>query len=221
MPNWCATNYLLRGNKDKVQEFCDKVNSCYDKPDIRPNSFGKLWLGNVCVAFGYEYDKNNGELRGCIDPDAGSVPCFCGPCIPEDKTEIIPTILKDKTTAVAVFSTQTAWGRSEWFENMIGEKYPELTLAWKATDEFGNFHHCHNPELIGCPVIEIEGWDIETAEFEAGKESEATDMLKNITGIDFTVEEILAHNEKMYEKIIRWNKQHANHEINVIVWEEV
>lgn len=164
MSNWCATNFLLRGPEKDIIRFCDTVNSCYLKDDVRPNGFGKLWLGNLMVAFGYEFCPFY-DIRGLLDPNPDSVANFFGPYRGLEKYFITPETIKDGTLQVR-FSTQTAWGPSDWFMIMLDEKFPACEYGWEATDEFGNFHYIHNRKLLRKPYISVYVEDKYTLEVE-------------------------------------------------------
>ncbi len=225
MPNWCATNYLLRGPKDKIQDFCDKVNSCYDKPDAKPNGFGKLWLGNIYAAFGYNPEtisttKHN--LRGILNPDPELEACFCGPEPDESNPKLYPVQSGDEW-AVA-FSTMTAWSRSEWIDEMLDKQFPQCRYAWKTTDEFGNFHNVYHPELMHATSIEIHYHGdncIEDMEFAFGKEDEAAKKLEELTGMHFTADEIKDYNKDFWDKIKNYNEAHEDNYIEIMPWDIV
>ena len=68
MPNWCATNWKVRGKAADIQNLADVFNSLKDRENVMPNGFGKNWLGNLAVALGYDYEfhpnsKNKGGLN--------------------------------------------------------------------------------------------------------------------------------------------------------------
>ncbi len=222
MPNWCATNYLLRGPKDRIQDFCDKVNACVDKPDIMNNDFGRLWLGNLYAVIEKETDIGTilqADVRGCIDPDPDSEACFCGPegnvryLYPEKDIRT-----GEKNWAHIAFSTQTAWDMSKWFNKMLEEKYPELEVSFMTTDEFGNFHKCHNPERLGISHIEI--WHHDHGEYSFDTAEEAAIIL-NIFGLDFTKEDIENQSEEFCKKINEYNENHEYEELEITVWKLV
>lgn len=213
MPNWCAQNYVLRGKTEDIERFCNTVNSCLEKPDVMENGFGKYWLGNLCVAFGYQYSNDISGLRGCFDPCAENGACFFGP--PDSTDKVYPTGTGPNTSLVA-FTVHHAWGPSEWFENMLKEKFPDCEYGWQATDEFGNYHVCHNPKLIGCPIAEIRDTFGETEEFTEPKE--VVEYIKNETGLDVTEEEFNSQSDSFFEKICDWNDKHPDEGIFPILW---
>ena len=220
MPNWCVQNWILRGPKEDIQCFCDKVNTCLTRPG-RENGFGKYWLGNLCECFGYDYDKLKEQacpgLRGIFCPCPDEVACLS--CPEAEETPIEP-IDFDEYSEIA-FSVAHAWGPSNWFQNMLDEQFPTLTQCWKATDEFGNFHACHNGDAFGLKRYQILAWDKEEDEgnFAEGEEQQAVDFIKRASDglLDFTPEE-LNEGDEFYEKLNDYNDDHDY--IEVMFWEE-
>lgn len=225
MPNWSATNYILRGSEKDIRRFCETVNSCYDKPDVEPNGFGKLWLGNIYAGFGNDpktIESSKYNLRGCIDPDPESITCLFGPVPDETNPKIFPVQSGDKW--VVAFSTQTAWGRCDWLDELFDSQFPECLYAWKSTDEFGNYHKVYHPELMHAPSIEIHyhaEYCIEELEFAWGEEDKAAKKLEELTGMQFSADEIKDCNNAFWEKIAKHNETHEDNEIVVIPWDLV
>jgi hypothetical protein len=220
MPNWCVQNCLLRGPREDVARFCDAVNSLINKPDVRPNGFGKFWLGNVCEAFGYRYDeleRTNARLRGNLDPDGEAFPTLFHP---EAETVPFKSTTLDADTAEVRFSVTTAWGPSDWFNGIIKEQFRACSYSWQATDEFGNFHTCHNPELLGLKSYEVEQCCEDFVCFEKGEEKEAAAHLEKLTGVPFTFEDILLGEDHVCGKLSKWNEEHVDNEVYFRFWEE-
>lgn len=220
MPNWCCTNYVLRGEPKDINRFCETVNACIDKPDVCENGFGKYWLGNLCVAFGYEYSESMRGLRGALNPDPDAIACFCYEC--EEPRPLEPELAPDNTRAQVRFSVVTAWGPSDWFHMMLDEKYPDVIVGFKTTDEFGNFHDCKSLSLLGAPAYEIEasGRDV-WAEFDFGQEDLVAKKLTMLTGIDFSPEDVLYPASKVEDALGDYNESHEDDEVYFIAWKEV
>lgn len=134
MPNWCACNYAVRAEKKDLEEFVNLVNSM---PDAHPCSFGRLWLGNLVIALGGDWQKTG--CRGVIDPDPEAVACFFGPGVSDGSLGI-------GEDGLCRFSTVSAWDRCPDVEDLLKSKWPSMEFFWRATDEFGNFHTIHDPE---------------------------------------------------------------------------
>lgn len=151
MPNWCTTNYVVKGSKD---DLCRLVKTLNNMPQFE-NGFGKFWMGNLFGAFGMSRDEvlhSHISCRGVVDPDFYAVPCFFGP-----RTDDSAKFSLDDNDVLRL-STTTAWSRSEDFEKLILKHFPSITLAWSSTDEFGNFHYTHNPEDIPeLAVVALDG----------------------------------------------------------------
>ena len=227
MPNWCVQNWILRGPKEDVQRFCDTVNSCLEN-EGHPNGFGKFWLGNLFTAFGYGSDEETMQsvsgLRGTFDPDEEVMPCLS--CSRPEYRKVEPTDLDEQKSEVR-FSITSAWGPSDWFEDMIDEKFPTLYTAWHATDEFGNFHYCHNGHEFGIDRYEVETWGMDGVDefFSEGQEQQVADLIKELTNSElvFTAAEIKDCDD-FYVKLRDWMDSHEDDddsiEIYVHFWEE-
>lgn len=223
MPNWCVQNWILRGPKEDVQRFCDKVNSCLTRPG-RPNGFGKFWLGNLCECFGYDYDeleKNSVPgLRGVFCPDPEE--CACLSCPEAEEVSIHPEDFNEIFSQVA-FSIAHAWGPSDWFQIMVDNQFPKLMQAWHATDEFGNFHSCRNGDIFGLKRYQVIAWggSAEERNFDEGEEDKVADFIKSCTNntIVFSPEEI-KDCQDFWDKLNEWNEENDVDYIEFNFWEE-
>lgn len=218
MSNWCATNFILKGNKTDIDCFCKTVNDCRNKPDIAVNDWGKLWLGNLCVAFGYTYDPNNIELRGTIDTNPEAVACFF---LQENETDTLEALECNDGTWAVYFSTITAWTRSKWFHKMLEEKFPNVTVAFKSTDEFGNFFNCHLPQMFNLPKYVLQFTDKEDVEAKEGEEKKIATALYEYTGLSFTEDDIKAMDDNFYKTLQDYNDANENHEVYIYQWKEI
>lgn len=222
MPNWCVQNSVLKGPKEDITRFCNLVNSLHDNPQNKPNGFGDLWLGNLFIAMGGKPEDMNiiCGLRGNIDPDGDTMAALFHP--EPDKALLAPEECDDGDSAVR-FSVTTAWEPSEWFNNMIGEQFPDCEYGWKATDEFGNFHIGHNLYLLDIKRYVIDWEDVLT--YDDGEEDAVAAALNDI--LDECVEEnkvdpltatdILSPGEKLYDRIRKYNDEGY---LGFNVWEE-
>lgn len=226
MPNWCVQNWILRGPKESIQRFCDTVNSCLDNPG-HENGFGKFWLGNLYTAFGYGDDFETIRtlgigLRGTFDPDDEQCATLC--CPEAEERRVVPDhyeTLADDEDEVR-FSVTHAWGPSAWFEKMIDEKFSDCEIAWKATDEFGNFHSCHNGDWFGLKKYEIYAWNQDKeGDFAEGEEQQAVDFIREVSEgkLDLKPEE-LNESEDFYSKLSDYNEDNPDCEIEIHFWEE-
>ena len=222
MPNWCVQNWILRGPKEDVQRFCDNVNSCLDRPG-RENGFGKYWLGNLCECFGYDYDelekKGTPGLRGTFDPDSEQEATLW--CEEPEYCRISPVAFNDELFEVH-FSIVHAWGTSEWFQDMVDEQFPSLEQCWKATDEFGNFHCCHNGDAFGLKKYQIYSeMEDEEMNFGEGEEQSAVDYIKKVSDGDLEFEpKELKECDAFYTKLNAYNEGHDYNFVEVYFWTE-
>ena len=220
MPNWCCQNWVLRGPRKEIKRFCDTVNSCLTRPEVEPNAFGKLWLGNLTAAFGEDYDTLNNSgahLRGVLSAYGDECAYFFGPA--KNDTPISFNDLESGEAEVR-FSVTSAWGPSKWFEKTVEEKFPDLALGWKATDEFGNFHTCRNFGMLDEDAYVIEQVDEDSVGFTYGEEEKVAKVLSEILGTEVSAEEILNNALSMYEKICDFNEANEDHEVYYTAWRE-
>ena len=143
MPNWACNHIVASGDLEQLRALAQTLNTM---PNYS-NGFGRYWMGNLAAALlGVDadgLDRYRGmHLRGTLDPDFYAQACLCGPYVDQKREFEV-----DEDGRMR-FSTTSAWDRSEDLENLILEKFPDITLAWSCTDEFGNFHTTHNPERI-------------------------------------------------------------------------
>lgn len=136
MPNWCATNYCLKGDMDELTRFADMLNSM----PIIENGFGRYWVGNMLVALGL--DPKDAGYRATLDPDPEARAFFDGPCVDEERSFSVDD---DGTMRFSIIS---AWDRCPDVEEIILDRFPSFEFFWKSTDEFGNFHLVHDPDDI-------------------------------------------------------------------------
>ena len=161
MPNWCATNWKIRGKAKDVQAFCDIVNDLPNRPDVEENGFGKYWLKNFAVALGVDPETCD-NLRGTVDTDSG----LCASLVfPESDNEKLEVNNIENGQAEASFSTASAWGMPVWLENYLADKFE---YGYSTTDEFGNFHCVHNTDFF--PWIYELHTDDEWEEYRVGEE---------------------------------------------------
>lgn len=171
MPNWCATNYAVTGEKNELQQFADLVNSLPSREDVHPNDFGIFWLGNLAALLGTNW--NNPDFRGVINPDPEAEAYLFGPSVDEknpEQLQVVPT--PDGKSFMIRFSTQTAWDRPYSLEDLLVEKYPSMEIFYKSTDEFGNFHVIHDPmKLLGQKKYHV--WIPDNIDLDTDNEMEA------------------------------------------------
>ena len=229
MPNWCVQNSILKGPKEDITRFCNLVNSLYDNPQNKPNGFGDLWLGNLFIAMGGKPEDINiiCGLRGNIDPDGDTMATLF---YPEPKKALLKPNDYDDGNSAVYFSVTTAWGPSQWFNDMIGERFPNCKYGWKATDEFGNFHVGHNLDLLGVKRYGID-WEYELF-YDYGEEDAVAAALNDILDafvgenkIDpLTAADILSPEKKLYDRIKKYNDKENhdrfNYYLSFTLWEE-
>ena len=213
MPNWSATNYCCSGSREELQEFCDMVNSLPNREDVSPNGFGKYWLGNLVSLLGADWEKVS--CRGTLNPDASACACFCGPSGSGNGVDMV--IGEDGCVR---FSTETAWEQSKDFEELLCERFPSFELAYRSTDEFGNFHTIHDPQKrLGFQKYEVYADDL--CEVYTDDEQEAVAAILRLAGLnpDDYPGISFSRAEELTEE---WRTEAADRDVYVelIQWEE-
>ena len=218
MPNWCCTNWTLRGTTEEIHKLADIFNSLPGREDVMPNGFGKFWLGNLAVALGYNYEEmeNRGEnMRGHLDSDDGACAClFLGQ--PSDD-RFKPTDTADGLSLLS-FSTQSAWGMPDWLTEHFDNS--GLEVGYKATDEFGNFHVHRNHDLMPY-VYELECVDTDFFEYKKGQEEELVKKIEEATGLSFDHDKVKRGDfGEVLSAIIDYNDEHEDHEVYLCVYQD-
>lgn len=208
MPNWSATNYAVRGEETELKEFCDLVNSLPSREDVHENGFGKYWLGNLVTLLGGDWKTLS--TRGVIDPDPCVYPCLCGPVEPQGLMEVD----HDGTLR---FSTVTAWAQSRDFEDLLTRRFPSFVIAYRSTDEFGNFHTLHDPLGI-LHFMKYEVYIPDAVELYTDEEQDAVKAILKAAGMDGDYHEGMTFDEAL-QKAEGWLEEHSD-AAEIIHWEE-
>lgn len=110
MPNWCYTQYKIKGSESEVAALYKTIQDLADKEEsLLPNGFGKLWLGNLVKA---------------LDGDREKIYC---------RGQILDYSLEN---GILKINTETAWGEMSDVRHLIETKYPSLQIFFQ-TEECG------------------------------------------------------------------------------------
>ena len=110
MPNWCYTQYKIKGSESEVAALYKTIQDLADMDEsLLPNGFGKLWLGNLVHALGGDW--NDIYCRG----------------------HILDYSLEN---GILKINTETAWGEMSDVRHFIQFKYPSLEIYFQ-TEEPG------------------------------------------------------------------------------------
>ena len=210
MPNWCVTNWAIRGPKEKIDTFVNLVNDLPNREDVAENGVGKYWLANLAVALGCDLEQlrdKGANLRGTIEEDDGLTAslAFPGKDADEEHDKVESHFLTESDLYICYFSTVSAWGMPDWLVDWFKEH--DYEYGYKTTDEFRNFNALHNLDLFPY-IYEAVGEDI-CDEFKLGQEREIGELLQkagvpinvqNIHDKDTLCDELNEHEEEMREK---------------------
>ena len=110
MPNWCYTQYRIKGDTNEVQDLHRAIKALSEmKEPLVENGFGPLWLGCLVAYLGEDWHN---------------IPC---------RGEILNVSLKED---VLSFDTETAWYRCTEVEQFLQSKFPSISI-WFCTEEPG------------------------------------------------------------------------------------
>lgn len=192
MPNWCSTNYAIRGEESELKEFAEIINSLPQRESVHKNDFGPFWLGNLIAALGGRWEGY--PCKGVIDPCPDSPAYFFGPCPDEEeKTEPADGFLR--------FSMTTAWDHKQEIDDLIKSRFPSFEFFWKSTDDCGNFRIINDPEdLAGFEWFYInDGRDSEWYE-RKDRDRFMRDLRDMCPGLD--IPDDLTENERSYDSFV-------------------
>ena len=103
MPNWCYTDYAVRGPKEQVKMLFDAMTELQDmKEPLVENGFGSAWLGCLVKKLGGNPEK-----------------VYCRGSWSELRK-------KEGDDTVIFFNTEHAWSRPDEVEDLIMKAYPGL-----------------------------------------------------------------------------------------------
>ena len=115
MPNWCFTQYAIKGDQKEVTSLYNTMFNLQNRREsLLPNGFGKTWLGNLVHALDNKPEAI--ECRG--DWDANSLE------------------LSDDGTLLK-FNTETAWARCNEVETMLSLRFGDHISIYYYEEEDG------------------------------------------------------------------------------------
>lgn len=213
MPNWCCTNYCIRGKKDELEEFARTLNTM----ENHSRGFDRFWLGNILIHFGMTYEeveKGDIHCRGTFDPNFYARARLCGPDVDRKKEFSVDD------DGLLRLSTVSAYFRCGQLEEIIKEHFPSLEFFWTETDEFGNFHDLHDPEDIAKFPHFIINDEEGTHEYGRDGFSSFIGRLRDDTpGLDIPEDADAGtlRSEEFFRKYDKWSRRTGKH-IHFIIY---
>lgn len=108
MPNWCYTNYVVKGRESEVAALHKIIQDLEAREEsLLPNGFGKLWLGNLVHTLGGDWKK-----------------IYC-------RGRILDHHIEDGSLMLQV---ESAWSEPSETRHFILEKFPGLTIIFQAEE---------------------------------------------------------------------------------------
>lgn len=227
MPNWCTQNVILTGKKEELQQLADIINDLPNRESVSENGFGKYWLWNFYEALGFPYkqfkeqfkEKFEGRCsigRGIIDPNSDTMACLFCPEPECDNDEQGTEVFENKNGVFLAFSITRAWAWDDVTISLIAQKFSSIKYAaWKATDEFGNFHYYYDPNnLFDLPKYVFgfsfmgESTYIDAYNFDDFKK----EIIESLAGADFLDE---LKNSKDFKELADILMENANENLEI------
>ena len=108
MPNWCYTNYVIKGRESEVAALHKIITDLEAREEsLLPNGFGKLWLGNLVHTLGGDLEK-----------------VYC-------RGRILEHYIEDGSLMLQV---ESAWSEPSETRHFIQSKYPGLKIIYQAEE---------------------------------------------------------------------------------------
>lgn len=213
MPNWCACNYAIQGDREELEAFVNILNTM----ENHSNGFGRFWMGNLLYHFGIDVKNTAIHCRGTFSPNANEIACLCGPDIDEEASFSIDE------DGILRMSTVSAWDRSSDIEYLLQTKFPSFEFNFQATDEFGNFHHIRDPYGVGgFPVYCLDA-DGDIFEYDNNEANKFIEKLKEVCpGLDVPDDINEIETDGFCQKFIEWREEDEERDfISFYIAEEV
>ena len=172
MPNWCFTEYVVKGDEKDIKSLKEIFDSTLEAEQVAPNDFGPRWLGNLVHKFGKNWETT--PCRGTF----GNEEIHDGNML--------------------AFNTTTAWGRCESVEEMIRERFPDVTV-WFLEEELGcDIFVTNDADEIIFPEQYII--DIANKGMEYFTKEKALNKISEIAGRTITT----------FNEAVKWTEEHNN-----------
>lgn len=129
MPNWADTTYKCVGDLKEVRELHEILEKMNNRKEPKhPNGFGNLWLGELVIELGYDWEKYpcRGEIT-YYEHDEGmlTINQYTAWCEQEGVREAIQT----KFPSIKVYYMEEEPGCDVYYTNdLSGDFFPEKYL---------------------------------------------------------------------------------------------
>lgn len=130
MPNWCDTTYKCVGSAKEVAELntiLERMNK--RKEPNHPNGFGPLWLGELVIELGFDWEifRCRGEITDFYYDGEGCL--TINQCTAWCEQEGVRQAIEAKFPSIKVYFKDEEPGCEVYFTNdMTGEWFPERYL---------------------------------------------------------------------------------------------
>lgn len=195
MPNWCFTTIIFHGNKDEIEKLHWNINE-WTMQNLKPNGFGRWWLGNILCGAGLgdriDSEENRIRCRGVIE--------YIGE-VEQD----------DELTATLSIQTETAWAPmvKMWDEVFEVMGYESIDYSFQSEEEGMSEYFIHDPfgDFVDRYYIDIylEGKDFHDPKLNKvrmypyiSNQSHMIEFMQEILDTDETDYDILLEGIKNY-----------------------
>lgn len=127
MPNWCTTDFVFIGLRNKIEEFKSTLER-YTSKNCIENDFGNNWLGNIVINEGKDFNciRCRGEITFIED-------------IYEDPD--------NEENAILELQTWTAWEPYFNVFNLVLRRFPSIKYYFYSEEPGGELYLTNDPEM--------------------------------------------------------------------------
>lgn len=130
MPNWCDTTYKVVGDPKEVRELHEILERMSSRKDPKhPNGFGSLWLSELVIELGFDWEKLRcrGQITDYSYDGEGFLTIY--QCTAWCEQEGVRQAIEQKFSSIKVYFKEEEPGCDVYYTNdLSGNWFPEKYL---------------------------------------------------------------------------------------------
>ena len=179
MPNWCDTTYKCVGSAKEVAELntiLERMNQ--RKEPIHPNGFGTLWLGELVIELGFDWEKYRcrGEITDFNYDGEGLLTIYQNTAWCEQ--EGVRKAIQERFPTIKVYFREEESGCEVYYTNdLSGDWFPEKFLldgedVWEYFERLEELSKFLNDRYGLTTKADLEDIQMQLNEYVEGYEDE-------------------------------------------------